>query len=66
MAFIYSMKIGIEKVFTLNDLFDWATVNLGLTLANIDNACDLEKIGSVAKKGRTVAARVTLKEQIYS
>jgi len=66
MAFIYSMKIGIEKVFTLNDLFDWATVNLGLTLANIDNACDLEKIGSVAKKGRTVAARVTLKEHIYS
>ena len=66
MAFIYSMKIGIEKVFTLNDLFDWATVNLGVNLANIENACDLEKIGSVAKKGRTIAPRVILKEYIYS
>ena len=51
LALIYSMEIGIDKPFTLNDLFDWATENLGINLANIENACDLEKIGSVAKKG---------------
>lgn len=69
LVFIYAMKNGLKKSFTLEDLTKWCDDTTEFNYPRncyLTSAADLIKLGSVKKKGTHTALRTILKDYIYA